>query len=117
MAKRKSALAGLDFKRVDPLGLTGEEAKTPPPGPALTYHFESMLPDPEQPRALLPERLSQQVANGQITPMAAIGEWRRLAQAGGPDSPDAHLLDKVVELAESIASSSFLSGSGSGFFG
>ncbi len=103
MAKRKSALAGLDFKRVDPLGLTGEEAKTPAPGPTLTYHFESMLPDPEQPRALLPETLSYRVARGEMTPMAAMGEWRRLAQAGGPDSPDALLLDKVIELAESIA--------------
>jgi hypothetical protein len=103
MAKRKSALAGLDFKRVDPLGLTGEEAKAQPQGPTLTYHFESMLPDPNQPRALLPENLGRQVAEGQLTPMAAMGEWRRLAKEAGPDSPDAHLLNKVKELADSIA--------------
>jgi ParB family chromosome partitioning protein len=103
MAKRKSALAGLDFKRVDPLGLTEKEAKTAAAAPTLTYHIESMLPDPNQPRALLPENLSRQVADGRMTPLAAMKEWERLAQAGGPDSPDAHLLDKVKELAETIA--------------
>jgi hypothetical protein len=103
MTKRKSALAGLDFKRVDPLGLTGEEAKKPAVGPAATYHIESILPDPNQPRALLPENLSRQVTSGQMTPLAAMKEWERLAKAGGPDSPDAHLLDKLKELAETIA--------------
>lgn len=103
MAKRKSALAGLDFKRVDPLGLTDKEAKAAVPAPALTYHIESMLPDPNQPRALLPENLSRQVAGGQMTPLTAMKEWERLAKAGGPDSPDAHLLDRVKELAETIA--------------
>ena len=103
MAKRKSALAGLDFKRVDPLGLTGEEAKTPAAAPALTYHIESMLPDPNQPRALLPEALSRRVTEGQITPMVAIREWERLAKESGPDSPDAHLLSKVVEWGQKAA--------------
>ncbi|MFZ0548247.1 MAG: ParB N-terminal domain-containing protein [Candidatus Promineifilaceae bacterium] len=103
MAKRKSALAGLDFKRVDPLGLTDKEAKAAVSGPAQTYHIESMLPDPSQPRALLPEALSRQVANGQLTPVAAMKEWERLASASGPDSPDAQLLARVKELAESIA--------------
>lgn len=103
MAKRKSALAGLDFKRVDPLGLTESQAKPPDAGPAHTYHIESMLPDPSQPRALLPEELSRQITGGQITPLVAMKEWERLANAGGPDSPDAHLLERVKELAESIA--------------
>jgi hypothetical protein len=62
-----------------------------------------MLPDPNQPRALLPENLSRQVANGQITPLAAMKEWERQAKASGPESPDALLLDKVKELAETIA--------------
>ena len=103
MAKRKSALAGLDFKRVDPLGLTDKQATPPAVGPIATYHIDSILPDPHQPRALLPESLSRQVNEGQITPQAAIKAWERLAKQGGPGSPDAHLLSKVVELAESIA--------------
>jgi hypothetical protein len=106
MAKRKSALAGLDFKRVDPLGLTDTASKgtTPPPLSSIgTYPIEAMLPDPNQPRALLPESLSQQVNNGTMTPIAAMKAWVELAEQGGSDSPDAHLLGKVVELAQSIA--------------
>lgn len=103
MAKRKSALAGLDFKRVDPMGLTDKQAASQPVGPPATYHIESMLPDPNQPRALLPDSLSRQVNEGQITPLAAMKAWEQLAKQGGPDSPDAHLLGKVVELAQSIA--------------
>ncbi len=103
MAKRKSALAGLDFKRVDPLGLTDKQAASAAVGPTATYHIDSILPDPNQPRALLPESLSRQVNVGQISPQAAIKGWEQLAKQGGPGSPDAHLLSKVIELAESIA--------------
>ncbi|NKQ35704.1 MAG: ParB N-terminal domain-containing protein [Chloroflexi bacterium] len=103
MAKRKSALASLDFKRVDPLGLGEGQAVTTGAAIAATYHIESMLPDPDQPRALLPESLAEQVNNGQIAPMDAILEWERLAAMAGPDSPEAHLLEKVKELAEAIA--------------
>jgi hypothetical protein len=103
MAKRKSALAGLDFKRVDPLGLSDKQAASSAVSPPATYHIESILPDPNQPRALLPETLSRQVADGALTPLAAMKAWETLAKRGGPDSPDAHLLNKVKELAESIA--------------
>jgi hypothetical protein len=103
MAKRKSALAGLDFKRVDPMGLSDKQAGEAAAGPALTYAIESILPDPDQPRALLPEALSRQVTGGKISPKAAVAEWERLAVAAGDDSPDAHLLNRVKELAETIA--------------
>jgi ParB family chromosome partitioning protein len=52
---------------------------------------------------LLPESLSRQVAEGTITPLEAMKAWEQQARRSGPDSPDAHLLAKVKELAESIA--------------
>ena len=103
MAKRKSALAGLDFKRVDPLGLTDNKEVAQAQAPTGTYHIDAILPDPNQPRALLPDSLSKQVNEGQITPLAAMKAWEALAEEGGPESPDAHLLSKVVELAQSVA--------------
>lgn len=103
MAKRKSALASLNFNRVNPMGL-GEEAAVPAgTGKSATYHIEAMLPDPQQPRALLPERLAEQVNFGQLAPQAAIAAWEQQAERAGPASPDAHLLSKVKELAETIA--------------
>lgn len=104
MAKRKSALAGLNFKRVNPMGLSeGQEAFVESVAVSSTYHIESILPDPHQPRALLPEALAAKVNNGQIQPQKAILEWEQLAAMAGEDSPEAHLLGKVRELAESIA--------------
>lgn len=105
MSKRKSALAMLDFKRVDPLGLGEGQGQGPDGdfGSAAAYHIESMLPDPNQPRNLLPERLAQQVYWGQMMPRQAIVEWEQMAAQSGEGSPVAHLLAKVKDLADSIA--------------
>lgn len=102
MSKRKSALAMLDFKRVDPLGLSQEGTES---GSTVdkTYHIEAMLPDPDQPRNLLPEDLAHQVYQGQVVPRQAVVKWEQMAIAAGDESPVAHLLAKVKELAASIA--------------
>lgn len=102
MAKRKSALAGINFNKVDPLGLS-----TGQPGAAAGvvghYHIEAMLPDPHQPRALLPEALAMQVTSGQMPPQQAVLAWEQMAEEAGPNAPVAYLLGKMQELAESIA--------------
>lgn len=104
MAKRKSALAGLNFKRVNPMGLGEGSAGEADIAAAIgTYHIDSILPDPNQPRALLPEAIAAQVNNGQLSPQKAIAEWTQVASAAGEGSPEAHLLGKVQELAEAIA--------------
>ena len=103
MSKRKSALAMLDFKRVDPLGRGEVQEADGEVGGAAAYHIESMLPDPHQPRNLLPERLAQQVYQGQMVPRQAIVEWEQMAAQAGEGSPVAHLLAKVKDLADSIA--------------
>jgi hypothetical protein len=103
MSKRKSALAMLDFKRVDPLGLSEEADSSRDVEAVATYHVESILPDPNQPRTLLPAHLAEQVYGGQMMPRQAVVEWERLAAEAGKESPVAHLLEKVKELAGSIA--------------
>ena len=104
MAKRKSALAGLNFKRVNPMGLSeGSEVEAEITATIGTYHIDSILPDPNQPRALLPEALAARVNNGQLAPQKAIAEWAKMATVAGDGSPEAHLLGKVQELAEAIA--------------
>lgn len=104
MAKRKSALAGLNFKRVNPMGLSeGSEGEAELTAAISTYHIDSILPDPNQPRALLPEALAARVNSGQLSPLKAITEWAQIATVAGEGSPPAHLLGKVKELAEAIA--------------
>jgi len=104
MAKRKSALAGLNFKRVNPMGLSeGEDIGAEIAAAVDTRHIESILPDPNQPRALLPEALAARVNSGKLSPQKAVAEWAEMADVAGEGSPEAHLLGKVKELAEAIA--------------
>jgi len=104
MAKRKSALAGLNFKRVNPMGFSeGDVVEAEIASAVSTHHIDSILPDPNQPRALLPEALAARVNNGKLSPQEAIVEWTEMATVAGEGSPEAHLLGKVEELAEAIA--------------
>jgi ParB-like chromosome segregation protein Spo0J len=51
----------------------------------------------------LPEAIAVRVNSGQLSPQKAIAEWAQIATAAGEGSPQAHLLGKVKELAEAIA--------------
>ncbi len=94
-----------DFRRIDPYGTHAGAAPTPDeqetPHSALR-HIETLLPDPWQPRRLLPADLAEALASG-TPPTAVLAAWRARAEA--PDAVPflADQFAEVRQLAESIA--------------
>ncbi len=63
----------------------------------------SILPDPRQPRQLLPSDLAAQVQNGALTPAKAMAEWQARARKNEADQALKRDLDELGRLADSIA--------------
>jgi len=63
----------------------------------------SILPDPRQPRQLLPGDLAAQVQSGELTPAKAMAEWQKRARANEADQALKRDLDELGRLADSIA--------------
>lgn len=96
MAKKKTALRDTLFQNINPYG---EESETSTPaGGALLIPLNHILPDPNQPRRLLPEGLAHQVAQGELSPVEAMQAWLDLEA----DQPS-HTLRQLQTLASSIA--------------
>jgi hypothetical protein len=63
----------------------------------------SILPDPRQPRQLLPGDLAAQVQSGELTPAKAMAEWQTRARKNEADTALKRDLDELGRLADSIA--------------
>lgn len=63
----------------------------------------SILPDPHQPRQLLPGDLAAQVQSGELTPAKAMADWQKRARANEADTALKRDLDELKRLADSIA--------------
>lgn len=63
----------------------------------------SILPDPRQPRQLLPGDLAAQMHSGELTPAKAMAEWQKRARANEADQALKRDLDELGRLADSIA--------------
>ena len=97
---RGSVFGALDFDDIDPYGQKGWEETAS--GSATLYSLHSILPDPKQPRRLLPSDLTSRVTLGKMSPNEAVVEWGNRASAA-PNSRTAQEYDKLVQLADSIS--------------
>ncbi len=101
MTKRKSRkepiLGGFQFNKINPYGGTEQvSAET------SQIHIESILPDPDQPRTLLPPDLYERLFTGQQRPAAVLQDW--LARAKSADAAPAIVAsaEKLQQLAATI---------------
>jgi ParB/RepB/Spo0J family partition protein len=101
MTKRKSRkepiLGGFQFNKINPYGGTERvSAET------SLLHIESILPDPDQPRTLLPSDLYERLFTGQQRPAAVLQDW--LMRAKSADAPPARqsAVEKLQQLAATI---------------
>jgi hypothetical protein len=100
--KRSGLGEAFDFRRVDPYGAKAEGAQAAEEAPIAYRHIETILPDPAQPRRLLPSDLAEQVAGGS-PPNVVLLEWQRRAQAPEAVPFLAENFAEVAQLADSIA--------------
>lgn len=101
MAKAKTAkplFEQFDFNDVAPYGDMGSEHAAQSPA---TFDITSILPDPDQPRRLLPLDLNRRVGAGKLAPVLAVAEWGERAEAD-PNSQTARQYDDLCQLADSI---------------
>lgn len=101
MTKRKSRkepiLGGFQFNKINPYGnVATTSAET------STLNLESILPDPDQPRTLLPSDLYERLFTGQQRPSAVLQDW--LKRAESVDAPPAlqSSVEKLKQLAATI---------------
>ncbi|MDX1687292.1 MAG: ParB/RepB/Spo0J family partition protein [Candidatus Promineifilaceae bacterium] len=99
MAKKKVGLGNLRFNKIDPYGRQVGDAEKE--APALTVHIDAVMPDPGQPRRLLPPDLAEKVHQGEISPSQALRAWMEASEA--PDA--APSLVEAVEALRQLASS------------
>lgn len=98
MAKKKVGLGNLRFNKIDPYGsqVAGAEQEA-----VVTVHIDAVLPDPGQPRRLLPDALDEKLHRGELSPAQALRAWIEAA-----DAPDAApSLVRNVEALRQLASS------------
>lgn len=102
MSKRKTVgLGGLSFNRIDPYG---ESNKTADADSSPTYfNIETIAPDPQQPRRLLPEALATQLQQGQLAPVQALRRWREMSEAPSASVAQRQAIARIKALAETIA--------------
>jgi ParB/RepB/Spo0J family partition protein len=63
----------------------------------------AILPDPNQPRQLLPVDLAQQVRTGELSPLTAITEWQKRGKGRAADPATKRDIEELERLANSIA--------------
>lgn len=85
MAKKKVGLGNLRFNKIDPYGSQLEDAEKE--APAVTVHIDAVMPDPGQPRRLLPAGLEEKLHRGEMSPAQALRAWMEMAAA--PDAAPA----------------------------
>lgn len=103
MSKRKSVgLANLSFNRIDPYGM-GETTSPTPSAEPSHFHIDMIMPDPDQPRRLLPTTLSQRLQMGEVSPSQAIQEWETLVQTNQASPAVSKAWHDITRLADSIA--------------
>ena len=77
MAKKKTALSsGANLISSDTQAQSEGQTQIPTVAP-----LDSILPDPGQPRRLLPDDLAETVARGIVSPVEAVQEWLRRAES------------------------------------
>lgn len=94
MARKKTGLSQTLFQGIDPYG-EGEAQE----GDLQTLPLAAIRPDPDQPRRLLPADLARAVADGDLTPLAAMRAWVEQAKKGAEDAG----LAALRRLADSIS--------------
>lgn len=98
MAKRKATLSTVvDFMSEETQAELRERAGVLSPLP-----LESILPDPFQPRQLLPADIAVQVQRGELSPLAAVKEWVKRGSLENADPALQHDLTELRRLANSI---------------
>jgi hypothetical protein len=63
----------------------------------------AILPDPNQPRQLLPDDLAEQVQTGRLSPLAAVEAWQKRGQDKTADPALRRDIEELERLAGSIA--------------
>lgn len=99
MAKRKGSLSTVvDFMSDETQAELRERA-----GVLSPLDLNSILPDPNQPRQLLPADLAQQVQTGELTPTKAVVSWQKRGRSKGADATLRRDIEELERLANSIA--------------
>ncbi len=99
MTKRKGSLSTVvDFMSDDAQVELRERAGILSPLPLV-----AILPDPNQPRQLLPADLAEQVQTGQISPLEAVGEWQKRGKTKTAEPAMKRDIEELERLANSIA--------------
>lgn len=99
MARKKPPLSTVvDFMSEETQALVRERAGVLSPLPLV-----AILPDPQQPRQLLPDDLAVAVTAGELSPLDAIQTWRKLTQSKDAEPALSHDFRELQRLAESIS--------------
>jgi len=100
VAKKKVGLGNLRFNKIDPYGsqLGDEEQEAP----AVTVHIDAVMPDPGQPRRLLPPGLDAKLQRGEISPAQALRAWMEAAAAPEAAPSLVQAVEALGQLASSI---------------
>jgi ParB/RepB/Spo0J family partition protein len=101
MARSSGLTGGLSnlFDNIDPYGQKEKGSYAPPQREKL--HLESILPDPGQPRQLLPATLTASLYSGQQAPVTVLETW--LQQAAKATPAQAQAVTNLRQLAQTIA--------------
>lgn len=81
---------------------TQAQIENEPPDSITTIPLHLILPDPGQPRRLLPADLLEAVIAGHISRIEAVEEWLRQAELATKETALSHHTAKLKRLAESI---------------
>ncbi|HSH02318.1 MAG TPA: ParB N-terminal domain-containing protein [Anaerolineae bacterium] len=109
MSKKRLGLGNLSFNKIDPYGggVGGDEVVE---SALKSLHIESIRPDPDQPRQLLPPHLQEKLMKGVISPAAVLLQWRELAAAATAPPALVGGVTAVQQLADSIAQHGLING-------
>lgn len=105
MAKKKTnlnqvGLAGTLFNSINPYETATTKADEV--AVAKTLPLNTILPDPGQPRRLLPADLIQQLSNGTLSPVDVMQTWLQKADEAADQTAHQKNLAELIKLAHSI---------------
>lgn len=103
MARKKTSMRGNSlFQNIQ--DLSAETGQTGGGGSATSYPLIEIMPDPDQPRLLLPDDLREALISGRLTPQEIVGLWLTRAEGIEETAVAAReSLDKIIALADSIS--------------
>lgn len=97
-SSRKSPILGdFTFNQINPYGESASAATT-----ETRLHIESIMPDPEQPRTLLPRDLYERLFTGQQRPLNVLKDWLERGAQPGANPSMVESIRKVRQLAATI---------------